>query len=168
MSRSLRLPSWLAPPAPDVAIEIAHRRLTVVQLGRGAPATVAAYATESLPDDAVVPSLTARNIANTRVVSEALERALDRAGIKTPSRVALIVPNTVARVSLLPFDTMPARQRELEQLIRWNVKKSVPFPVDDAVLAVIVLIRTFLSFSLEVEIEGRWPWQRNPDSGRSA
>lgn len=29
-----------------------------------------------------------------------------------------------------------------------------------AVLAGIVVIRTFLSFSLEVEIEGRWPWQR--------
>ena len=29
-----------------------------------------------------------------------------------------------------------------------------------AVLAFIVLIRTFLSFSLEVEIEGRWPWRR--------
>ena len=28
-----------------------------------------------------------------------------------------------------------------------------------AVLGLIVLIRTFLSFSLEVEIEGRWPWQ---------
>ncbi len=28
------------------------------------------------------------------------------------------------------------------------------------VLAVIVLIRTFLSFTLEVESEGRWPWQR--------
>ncbi|MDD7972785.1 DUF1622 domain-containing protein [Roseinatronobacter alkalisoli] len=27
-------------------------------------------------------------------------------------------------------------------------------------LAMIVLIRTFLSFTLEVEIEGRWPWQR--------
>ena len=27
------------------------------------------------------------------------------------------------------------------------------------ILAVIVLIRTFLSFTLEVEIEGRWPWQ---------
>src|SRR5919202_390812 len=27
------------------------------------------------------------------------------------------------------------------------------------VLAVIVLIRTFLSFTLEVEIDGRWPWQ---------
>ena len=32
-----------------------------------------------------------------------------------------------------------------------------------AVLAGIVLIRTFLSFSLEVEIEGRWPWQREPE-----
>lgn len=29
-----------------------------------------------------------------------------------------------------------------------------------AVLAGIVLIRTFLSFALEVELEGRWPWQR--------
>ena len=29
-----------------------------------------------------------------------------------------------------------------------------------AVLALIVLIRTFLSFSLEVEIDGRWPWQK--------
>jgi uncharacterized membrane protein len=28
------------------------------------------------------------------------------------------------------------------------------------VLGIIVLIRTFLSFSLETEIEGRWPWQR--------
>ena len=27
------------------------------------------------------------------------------------------------------------------------------------VLGLIVLIRTFLSFSLEVEINGRWPWQ---------
>jgi uncharacterized membrane protein len=31
------------------------------------------------------------------------------------------------------------------------------------VLAGIVLIRTFLSFSLEVEIEGRWPWDRSRD-----
>jgi len=28
------------------------------------------------------------------------------------------------------------------------------------VLALLVAIRTFLSWSLEVEIEGRWPWQR--------
>lgn len=35
-----------------------------------------------------------------------------------------------------------------------------------AVLGGIVLIRTFLSFSLEVEIEGRWPWRRGTAIGR--
>ncbi|MCE3245551.1 MAG: hypothetical protein K0S72_1679, partial [Arthrobacter sp.] len=35
------------------------------------------------------------------------------------------------------------------------------------VLAIIVLIRTFLSFSLELEITGRWPWQKEPSSSRS-
>ena len=35
------------------------------------------------------------------------------------------------------------------------------------VLAAIVLIRTFLSFSLEVEIEGRWPWQRHSRTRRT-
>lgn len=28
------------------------------------------------------------------------------------------------------------------------------------VLALIVLVRTFLSFALELELEGRWPWQK--------
>ncbi len=32
------------------------------------------------------------------------------------------------------------------------------------VLAIIVLIRTFLSFALEVELEGRWPWERRDRS----
>lgn len=31
------------------------------------------------------------------------------------------------------------------------------------ILAIIVLIRTFLSFTLEVELEGRWPWKRAGD-----
>jgi hypothetical protein len=34
-----------------------------------------------------------------------------------------------------------------------------------AVLAGIILIRTFLSLSLEVEIEGRWPWRRGKERG---
>jgi uncharacterized membrane protein len=36
------------------------------------------------------------------------------------------------------------------------------------VLGAIVIIRTFLSFSLELEIEGRWPWQRRADEKRKA
>lgn len=36
------------------------------------------------------------------------------------------------------------------------------------VLAAIVVVRTFLSFSLEVELEGRWPWQAHRASNRSS
>ncbi len=32
------------------------------------------------------------------------------------------------------------------------------------VLVIVVLIRTFLSFTLEVELTGRWPWQTQRDS----
>jgi hypothetical protein len=34
-------------------------------------------------------------------------------------------------------------------------------------LGLIVLIRTFLSFSLETEIEGRWPWRRRGTPGEA-
>ncbi len=36
-----------------------------------------------------------------------------------------------------------------------------PTLVSVAVLGLIVVIRTFLSFSLELEISGRWPWQQD-------
>jgi len=36
------------------------------------------------------------------------------------------------------------------------------------VLAVIVAIRTFLSFALELEVSGRWPWQRGEEIRRHA
>ena len=51
----------------------------------------------------------------------------------------------------------------LELLIAADIINTVavrPTLVSVAVLAGIVAIRTFLSFSLEVEIEGTWPWQR--------
>lgn len=35
-------------------------------------------------------------------------------------------------------------------------------------LTIVVLVRTFLSFALEVEMTGRWPWQQQPGSGRPA
>lgn len=37
-----------------------------------------------------------------------------------------------------------------------------------SVLALIVAIRTFLSFSLELEVTGRWPWQKEPEERPAA
>lgn len=50
----------------------------------------------------------------------------------------------------------------LEFLVAADIIRTValsPTLQNIAVLGVLVLIRTFLSWSLVVEIEGRWPWQ---------
>ena len=50
----------------------------------------------------------------------------------------------------------------LELLVVGDIVRTVatkPTLNSVAVLAIIVLIRTFLSFSLEVELTGYWPWQ---------
>ena len=53
----------------------------------------------------------------------------------------------------------------LELLVAGDIIRTVagsPSLLNIAVLGIIVLIRTFLSFSLEVELTGRWPWQGPP------
>jgi uncharacterized membrane protein len=54
----------------------------------------------------------------------------------------------------------------LEFLIASDIVGTVavgPTYRDLGVLGLLVIIRTFLSFSLELEITGRWPWQSGPD-----
>lgn len=58
----------------------------------------------------------------------------------------------------------------LELLVAADIIRTVavtPTYESVGVLAIIVLIRTFLSFSLELEITGRWPWQKESSSSRA-
>jgi len=53
----------------------------------------------------------------------------------------------------------------LEVLVAADIVRSValdPTLASLAVLALLVVVRTFLSWSLSVELEGQWPWQRGP------
>ena len=55
----------------------------------------------------------------------------------------------------------------LEFLVAADIIKTVavdPTFAGAGVLAIIVIIRTFLSFTLELEISGRWPWQHEPSA----
>ena len=117
---------------PDAAIEIGADRVTVAVVSRRqGNFAVTAHAAESLPAGAVIPSLTAANIADRAAVGAALQRALDRLGVR-PRRVALIIPDSAGKVSLVHFDTVPVRADDLDQLVRWQVRKAAPFPVEDA------------------------------------
>lgn len=128
--------SWLAPAPPKVAIEIATGRVTVVELGRGGGGImVTGYATEPLPPEAVAPALAGVNIPDVGVVVDAARRAFERAGLGAGGRAALVVPDGVARVSMLNFEQLPQKTEDLEQLIRWQLRKATPFPIDEAQLS---------------------------------
>jgi len=122
-------------PPLHVGVELAARRVTVVTLARGAaPAVVGGHATEPLPEGALVPALNAANIQDPAAVQAALGRCFETLGIR-PRRVGLVVPDPVAKVSLVRFEQVPARAQDLAQLVRWQVRKAAPFRIEDAQVA---------------------------------
>jgi len=126
------LASWLASPPPDAAVEIAADRVAAaVVASRGGAARVQAYAVEALPAGTVAPALTAHNILDRAAVAAAVRAALARLGSR-PTRVALVIPDVAAKVSVLRFEHVPARRDDLDQLVRWQIRKSTPFPIEDA------------------------------------
>ena len=81
-----------------------------------------------------MPSLNAANIADPKAVASALRRVFERMGTR-PKRVALAIPDSVAKVSLLRFEKVPQRARDLDELVRWQVRKAAPFRIEDAQLS---------------------------------
>jgi Tfp pilus assembly PilM family ATPase len=123
-------------PTPSAGIAIAADHISAAVVDRrGGQGVVTAHAVEPLPDGALVPSLTASNAQNRTQVATALARALDKIG--RPRRVGLLVPDQAARVSLVRFEKVPSRPQDLDQLIRWQVRKSAPFPVEEAQISYI-------------------------------
>ena len=120
--------------ALTASVEIAADRVTGLTLRGGPGREVMAVVTETLPDGALTPTANATNIADRTVVAEAVGRVLTQLP-GTPSRVALVVPDSAAKVSLMTFDQIPGRVADLDQLVRWQARKTVPFRVEDAQVA---------------------------------
>jgi type IV pilus assembly protein PilM len=127
--------SLLTPAPPTVAVEIARHRVSAATVsGRDGALSVTAHAMEPLPAGAVVPALNASNIVDPKAVAAALRRVFERMDIR-PKRVALAIPDTVAKVSLLRFEKVPPRARDLDELVRWQIRKAAPFRMEDAQLS---------------------------------
>lgn len=125
------LPGFLTSPPPAVGVEIASDRVTAVSLSREAGGwVVGAYGSEPLPAGVVTPALNATNIHDARAVAGALRSAFDKLGMR-PRRIALVIPDTAAKLSLLRFEKIPA-DADLDQLIRWQMRKAVPFKPEEA------------------------------------
>jgi Tfp pilus assembly PilM family ATPase len=120
-------------PPPDVAVEIDQTHVSAARVAwRGAQAVITAHASEPLPAGAVQPGLAALNMPDVPAVAQVVSRVLEQVG--KPSRIALIVPDTVAKVSLVKLEKVPAKAADLHEIVKWQVRKTAPFPIEQAVL----------------------------------
>ena len=132
MSTPSAFSGFFASAPPPAAVEITSRRVSAVGLAvRGAARTVTGHAVEPLAAGVVTPALNAVNVHDQAALSAALKAAADRLTPR-PKRIALILPDSVAKVSLLRFDKIPPKAQELDQLIKWQMRKAAPFRLEDA------------------------------------
>ena len=131
------LADWLSlrrAAAPGVAVEMAANRVSAAAIEqRGDRLVVGGHAVEALPPGVLLPSLAAQNVRDAPAIVQALTRVLEQVG--KPRRIGLVVPDPVAKISLLRFAQVPERRQDVDQLIRWQMRKTAPFPIEDAQLS---------------------------------
>jgi len=137
------MPPWLAqylqPRMPGLAVLFQRDGMVLVHVERGsggAPPVVTHASHHPLPADSLIPGLTEPNFKSPAEASARLGRALDvLPNRRKLSRVSLVLPDACARVILLDLATVPRGHRQLNQVVRWQVRKRVPFPLDNARLS---------------------------------
>jgi type IV pilus assembly protein PilM len=120
-------------PHPSLVVDIAPLHVAAARWGK-APGHLESYAVEPLAAGSVIPSPVDVNLAKPDAVRSALRRVFGRVTARTPD-LALLIPDPVVRVFILPFETFPRSADEALPLLRWRLKKSVPFDVDETVVS---------------------------------
>ena len=124
------LPNFNSSSKPKLACEIAADRVIagrVSERGR----MVEACATAEVPKGSVVPDLLEANVRERKGVFDAIQQTLGNVSSRSRDVIA-VLPDAAVRVMLLDFETLPANRTEAESVVRFRLKKSLPFDLDKA------------------------------------
>jgi type IV pilus assembly protein PilM len=125
---------WLdAMPHPHTVCEIAQGHVALASAS-GSRLSPESFAAEPIPAGAVVPSPVEPNVTDADSIRSAVSRLRNRIAVRGQS-IALLVPDQAVRVFLLHFETFPRDHDDAVPLLRWRLKKSVPFDVEETVVS---------------------------------
>ncbi|MDW5264971.1 MULTISPECIES: hypothetical protein [Acidobacteriaceae] len=124
---------------PRLAVEIRAEGIIAAR-AEDAAALLTAVARVDVPDGAVVPGLKVGNLVDRQGVTTAVRKALDEVSGKGSERsvgrhVTLVVPDAAVRVLLLDFDQLPSKAVEALPVVRFRLKKLLPFDADAAAVS---------------------------------
>lgn len=106
---------------------------------------LSAVANVALADGVIAPSLKPGNVTDRVAAIAAVRRALEQVGGRPNARnsdLTLVIPDGAVRVLLLEFDALPNKLSEALPLVRFRLKKLIPFEPDDAMVSFQVMSST--------------------------
>jgi type IV pilus assembly protein PilM len=121
---------------PRVACEIMPQGVVAAR-SVDAASPLSAVARVALAEGAVAPSLKPGNVVDRVAVTAAIRGALEQIGERANTRDAnltLVIPDSAVRVLLLDFEALPSREAEALPLLRFRLKKLLPFDSDEAMV----------------------------------
>ena len=120
-------------PHPLVACEVATHYVAAAHWKRGTFG-LTDFAIAQIPAGAVKPSAVETNLADASAVRQAVQKVFQQIGVKNQP-IALFVPDEVVRVFVLHFDVFPRSSAEAIPMLRWRLKKSVPFEAEETLIS---------------------------------
>ena len=126
---------------PRMAVEVRAEGVVAAR-AEDAAALLTCVARADLAEGMVAPGLRAGNIVDKAAVVSAVRKALDGVAGRHAERgggrlrdVTVVVPDSAARVLFLDFDQLPSKAAEALPVVRFRLKKLLPFDADDAVVS---------------------------------
>jgi type IV pilus assembly protein PilM len=117
---------------PRLACEITSAGVVAGRPGEAEQQIVSSFA--PLRPGVLSAGLKTPNFSDRAAVASALRQALDEISNKD-SQVTVVIPDAAVRVLLLDFDLLPTKSAEAIPIIRFRLRKLVPFEVDDAAVS---------------------------------
>jgi type IV pilus assembly protein PilM len=122
---------------PPAAVEITPEGVLAATLS--APDNRPKYSQfQPLTSGAIVPGISEPNVRAPEAVVSAIRDALGQVAPRSRA-VTIVLPDAVVRVFILDFDSLPAKAADANVVLRFRLRKVVPFSLDDAALTFQVL-----------------------------
>lgn len=128
MSLLHSIQSILQDPPPEYAFEISA---SGIAMSRTRPPAALQYA--SLAEGVLEPSPIRENITDLPAFTAAVRKLVPASGGRRTA--ALILPDNAMRLAVLEFDNLPEKEEERMSLVRFRLKKTVPFEMDSAAVS---------------------------------
>ncbi len=117
---------WITERPPDFVFEVNESGLAYAS-----PAAAGAPVSEAVPPASLVPSPSSQNVLNPEGFRAALTRIAPNGSVRKPT-AALVLPDYAVRMAILDFDQWPDDEAQRMSLVRFRLRKSVPFAIEEA------------------------------------